>query len=174
MLTHVCLNMYWFLSFSFCLFDNLYNYSLSHLCSLFVSCASYLFRRCRYVVMLLCCDFVEMTLNHLLQSFLAGGRHSYRYLGVYRAPPFKYLGRPIRIKNPRYSKRICQRIARQGRYQVFAIRGDRQCFVSRSSPRKFTIYGRSNSRKPGKTIKVYVRPKGKFKQLYYKISNIPD
>ena len=98
-----------------------------------------------------------------LYLVLLGGIRPYRYIGVYRTPPRKYLGRPIIIKNPRYAKRICERIARRGRYRVFALRGGRFCFVSRSSPRKFVIYGRSRSRKPGKTIKVYIKPRGKFK-----------
>ena len=89
-----------------------------------------------------------------------GGRRPYRFVGKYRIPPRRYLGRKIRIKNRRYTKRNCQRAARQGRYRVFVIFRGRLCFVSRSSPRKLMIYGRSRSKRPEKSIKVYVKPKG--------------
>ncbi|XP_020622485.1 collagen alpha-1(XXI) chain-like [Orbicella faveolata] len=89
-----------------------------------------------------------------------GGRRPYRFIGTYKVPPRKYLGRAIPIKNPTYGRIICERIARRGRYRAFAVRGGRQCFVSRSSPRKFMVYGRTRSRKPGRSIRVYIRSRG--------------
>ena len=98
----------------------------------------------------------------LLILTMLGGRRPYRFIGTYKVPPRKYLGRAIPIKNPTYGRIICERIARRGRYRAFAVRGGRQCFVSRTSPRKFMIYGRTRSRKPGRSIKVYIRPRGWF------------
>ena len=90
---------------------------------------------------------------------------------MYKTPPIKYIGRPISIKKPRNAKKVCERFARQGRYKVFAIRGDRQCFVSRSTPRKFMVLGPVTSRKPGDSIKVYIREKGtsSLQRLFYNL-----
>lgn len=104
--------------------------------------------------------FPKPSIFVLLYVLFLGGKLLYKYIGIYKTPPIKYIGRPINIKKSKNAKKICERFARQGRYKVFAIRGGRQCFVSRSTPRKFVVLGPVASRKPRDTIKVYIREKG--------------
>ena len=88
------------------------------------------------------------------------GRKSYYSKGLYRPPPRRVLGRPIKkFKSRLFARRRCEKIAKYGRYRVFALQYGRYCYVTRLR-RKFVMYGRSKSSRLG-AIKVYQRTNGR-------------
>ena len=82
------------------------------------------------------------------------------YVGIYRPPPSRILGRPIITFRSKVNiRRRCEKIARTGNYRAFALRYGRQCYVARLKSAKFTRYGRWRLIRPG-ALKVYVSTTG--------------
>lgn len=101
---------------------------------------------------------------NLSYSFGLGCR-SFQCIGLYKTPPRRILGSPVRkFKNRLYARKHCEKIAKYGRYQAFALRYGRYCYVGRFPNRKFTRYGRSRSRRPG-ALKVFLWTSGSVLNL---------
>ena len=95
------------------------------------------------------------------------GRKIYRYIGRYRPPPRRMLGRPIRkFRSRLFARKRCEKIAKSGRYRAFALRYGRYCYVARLTSRKFIRYGRSRTRSPS-ALKVFIRTSGMSSNEYY-------
>ena len=115
------------------------------------------FSKIRLDFSLMCLQLTEVFHLHL-------GRKSYYFKGLYQPPPRRVLGRPIKtFKSRLFARRRCEKIAKYGRYRVFALQYGRYCYVTRLR-RKFVMYGRSKSRGLG-AIKVYQRTNGKPSSL---------
>ena len=104
--------------------------------------------------------------KHDISLFLSfPGRTTYRYIGLYRPPPGRMLGRPIRTYKSRlFARKRCEKIAKYGRYRAYALRYGRYCYVTRLTSRKFTRYGRSRTRRPS-ALQVFVRTSGMFSNI---------
>lgn len=101
-------------------------------------------------------------LTVVFSSLFVSGRKTYWYRGLYRPPPRRMLGRPIRkFRSRLFARRRCEKIARSGRYRAYALQYGRYCYVARLTSTKFTRYGRSVSKRPS-ALKVFIRTRGRI------------